>query len=695
MKNKKKILCYLVFSLLLLGVFSPLMSNTIQVEAQTGLIYGFVYDAFSLEPMSSASVELHDELLTVLIDSTSTGHNGYFEFWGLDVGTYFLAIYAFGYESNSTYVTIDFEGEEEGFMFYVEPQKGSLIDVWVYDPIYHNYIIGAPVDLYYYRSDSWVYLSTDTTDSSGFCRFSDLAKGNYRVNVDGAPFFENAEDFATLPTHFSGESLLIYLDPIYIPGDGFIEVHVYNNQTWSPIADAKVELFNENYYWIAEGYTNIDGFYNFTGLGPGNYYLEPSADGYGAFGGFVTIDYDGEAETTDLFLEPLLIVHALNILSPSDSQTVEGGLVLVNCDANDLLNLDYLDVYVNGLLITTFNVFLEGYHPEFFVPVFLNGTNTIFIEAFWLDMSSANDSVDVNSVNVIPSVKIKEGDIMNYRAESLTDTQEGDYNYTFTNWLSPFEMNTTFVFHSYDHVGTIGFMEFSIVVNVLNGYVSEDPSGMFTNLHFFPFVSLLPNPQIGDKTIMLSWFEILTVNGTDTFHYMGGYTDVWSLDYIELNSILHVEQDSNVLYHLYSPGQTILTLLETSIDFIDPMVSDEVDFDYNEGETDNSISWNGMDMNAYNYSIYLDSVLLVDSMRWVSGSPIIVDVDGLSAETYVYLIIVSDFAGNTASDIVILTVNLVISEYGSLFGHLILFTTICITLVTVFKKRKFQEIKNI
>ena len=93
----------------------------------------------------------------------------------------------------------------------------------------------------------------------------------------------------------------------------------------------------------------------------------------------------------------------------------------------------------------------------------------------------------------------------------------------------------------------------------------------------------------------------------------------------------------------------------------------------------------------WNYSIYLDSVKIIDSEKWVSSSPIIINVDGLSVGTYTYLIIVSDFAGNTAYDTVVVTVNPVISEFNPLFSLLYLPIIICISYVVKTRKRKLPE----
>ena len=691
MKNRKKKLSSIFVSLLLLGILTPHSFNPEPVNAQISSILIYAYDADTTDPIAGVGVYLYDDLMNPL-DSEITPSSGYVVFSGLDNGTYYVLISGGNYANNDTYITIVDDGDLVFYEFYLEPLKEAILHVTTYDSVYFASISFITVNLYFYQDSSWNLIASDFTSSSGYCSFSNLAAGDYRVDaIDPFRMFVDEESYVTIDYYNQQKNVIFYLDWVYTPGYGSIAVTVLNNQTWSPMANAKIDIYNQDYYWITSFYADINGFFNITGAGPGTYYLEASFDGYGTFGSFVTIDYDGENEILTLFLEPLTPTHSIEILSPSDSSSIEGGLVLINCNATDIANMSYFDIYVNDILITTFNVTSFGFKPEFYVPVFENGTNTIYLEAYWSDMTTANISIDINSYNVIPNVQIKEGDIMDYRYDSLTTSTKIDYNFTFIDWISAFEMNTSVILHQYDHIGTVYSLNYYIVFNILNGYVSVDPTQQLETLHFFPICGLLPDSYVGNKTLMSLWFEILTVNGSRTWYNNGGHTEVWSLKYMEDNPILYVEKDSNVFYHMFIPGEAMLTLVKTSVDFIDPLISKVTDFDYNEGETGNTISWTAMDVNHWSYSIYLDSTMIITSERWVSSSPIIIDVDGLSVGTYTYLIIVSDFAGNTANDTVIVTVNLVVPEYNPVFSFLTIPLIIYISYVIMLKKRKIPR----
>lgn len=869
MNNKKKTRFGLIFfSVLLLGILIPPLFNSVLVSAQSGYIEYYVYDAYTLNPIVGAEVLLFDENGWILIDSGFTDSNGFCNLTGLDAAIYYTGTVPSGYQGNDTYVTIDYDGEGELVIFYMEPVGSGFIDVYVYDYITSEPISGTLVELYIYDYGSWHWMTSQYTDSYGFCNFTGLKPKNYYVDYK-APGYQLDTDSVTIDYPGEGEYLECYLDPLYIPGDSFIEVYVYDNKTYVPVQGAEITLLDENKNILTNGLTDIDGFYNFTGLGagifwvvvgsvsyeveeeyiaidydgqgirldiyfepifvPGNGFIEvyvygadtlapiswawvdlfssgyytldygmTDANGFFNFTGLgedlyiiwgsksdyvlqeesVVIDYDGEGESLYLFLPPVYvpgngfidvyvynndtlnpvvgaevrlydeydvfidngytdsngfynftglgvsnhrivanalgyvenssyvlidydgegeylelylppIVHIFDILSPSDSQTVEGGLVFLNCYADDASNLDYIDVYVNAQLITSFDVYNQGFHDEFFVPIFENGTNTIYIEAHWLDMSSASDTVDINSINVIPCVKIKEGDILNYLHESLTTTQKANYNFTFVEWLSPFEMNTSIIVHVYDHTGTLLNLDYYIVVNVLNGYVSVDSNMLFLNNRFFPFSGLVPNPLMGDQFAMVYWFEILTLTGSGLWEY----TDVWILDYMEFSSALYVEKSSNLVYYFEIPDQVEVNLIETTIDFLAPYVIDVSDFGYIEGYTGYNISWSATDMNPLNYTVYRDSVIIVDSATWEPEVPIVIDVDGLAVGTYTFKIVVQDLAGNIAEETVIVTVDPTVPELNSVLRILFLPAIICMTLVFVLKKRKFQVIK--
>ncbi|GAH74238.1 unnamed protein product [marine sediment metagenome] len=182
---------------------------------------------------------------------------------------------------------------------------------------------------------------------------------------------------------------------------------------------------------------------------------------------------------------------------------------------------------------------------------------------------------------------------------------------------------------------------------------------------------------------MTPWFSILTVTGSVLWEY----TDVWTLEGAGGGIDLYVEKSSNILCYYGIPGSIEVTLIETTIDFLNPYLSDEADFDYDEGDTGNIISWDATDMYPGTYIIYKDAVE-VDSGIWDSATPIEIIVDGLTDGTYVYMIVLTDLAGNSAQDTVTVTVTLVIPEFGSIQILVFLPMLILATHLFVSKRKK-------
>ncbi|MCG3256487.1 MAG: carboxypeptidase regulatory-like domain-containing protein, partial [Candidatus Heimdallarchaeota archaeon] len=211
MKNKKKILSGFIFSLLMLGIISPLLSQStfvtiddpFKLDLDDAYIEVYVYDELTINPVQGADVWLYDDVYTN-IDFGTTDIDGFYNFTGLSLGLYYIDIFASGYEYNDSAVTIDYEDEGE----YVE----------------------------------------------------------------------------------------FYLVNVFVPGNGFIDVYVYDFETTNPIVGAAVLLYSENWYYITDDITNSDGFCNFTGLGAATYNIEASAFDYHYLSDYVTIDFDGEGE---------------------------------------------------------------------------------------------------------------------------------------------------------------------------------------------------------------------------------------------------------------------------------------------------------------------------------------------------------------------------------------------------------------
>jgi len=83
-------------------------------------------------------------------------------------------------------------------------------------------------------------------------------------------------------------------------------------------------------------------------------------------------------------------------------------------------------------------------------------------------------------------------------------------------------------------------------------------------------------------------------------------------------------------------------------------INEPADVEYVEGTSGHNIVWTPHSVYPVDYLIERDGVPVEDA-QW-DGGPIGFSVDGLTNGTYVFVITVTDFAGYTAADEVIVTV---------------------------------------
>jgi len=194
---------------------------------------------------------------------------------------------------------------------------------------------------------------------------------------------------------------------------------------------------------------------------------------------------------------------------------------------------------------------MDGSPNEFFVPVFKNGTNIITLDGHWPDGGTASEELTIISVNVIPIIDIEAGDYYNQRITRSNADHLSDWNYTFSEWVSQFEINASLNFHAYHTNGTTMYYEdwHWMVINVLNSYVSEVSSDpglaqmfLYKRFPFFTGLNDKSNVSIGDKVPRWDWRKLYTVNGTGEWH---GYK-TWTLCYLDYNGMLSIDQKTGI-----------------------------------------------------------------------------------------------------------------------------------------------------
>ncbi len=164
-------------------------------------------------------------------------------------------------------------------------------------------------------------------------------------------------------------------------------------------------------------------------------------------------------------------------------------------------------------------------------------------------------------------------------------------------------------------------------------------------------------------------------------HASEGLTLEVHVDYLKADGFLaHYSIESYNTTTREKTGELIAYRLglEPYTDSTAPTLDHPANVDYFLGQTGNSITWNPSDDYPASYQVLLDNTVLL-SGHWNSTSEnIIVNVDGHEVGEYNYTIIVSDVAGNTASDEVIVTV-----QAPEIFGNLVIIAAILVAGVAV------------
>ena len=472
-------------------------------------------------------------------------------------------------------------------------------------------------------------------------------------------------------------------------GSGVLGISVYDNNTLSPIQNAQVDVYNDTGHKIASGLSDIDGFYKAVALTSGNYRVEISANGYYSTSQIEYIE-GSEIYTVDIFLDPVPEREIL-IISPTEGQTVEGGVVYIEFTTPNIADIVLVDMFVNDVWIANTTSLYSEY---ICVPVFENGTNLIRLEFLWLDTGSANVELSVESIDVVPLHVIDDGDYFSMTVEFPDIGMFIEQNFTFV-WYSEFELNVTCTMRSFDSEDTtLDYMEYYVRVNILNGYITDSDIPGFISTHFALFNRITLETTIGDPFISSMWSDIVFIENSIVWRG----NEVWTVTLMG-GIILYIHKESGFFIYEYIPPISFAEgfgFVKTNIFELiyAPELSTLEDYTYDYGTTGHSLSWYAYDEEPSHYEIYKDGEL-VESDAWYSGVPIIHNIDNLAVGSYNYTIVVVDEEGSSVKDTVIVTVNPVIPEYSLMFGYLILSSIMCITLAKLFKKRKFQEIRNI
>ncbi len=150
----------------------------------------------------------------------------------------------------------------------------GYIEVRVYDSDSSNPIQGVIVKIW---QNSVQMAPTEYTDSNGFANITGLDVGWYNVTVEKNAYYgQMKSDYI----NWDGDDDYLYFYIIAMPeGSGYIEITVWNEGGTSKLSGVSVAVRNDTGL-IDTGLTDVNGFYNATGLYVGWHYITVSKAGY-------------------------------------------------------------------------------------------------------------------------------------------------------------------------------------------------------------------------------------------------------------------------------------------------------------------------------------------------------------------------------------------------------------------------------
>jgi len=264
-----------------------------------------VRDSITSAYIQSAYVRCYEAGTMILVDSGYTDSNGFYNIANLAVGDYDVTVTKVGYVPQTKFNTIHnlAQGYDDDYLyFYLVPQPpdSSWIEVNVKDSVTSNPLSSAYVQVV--NMSSGLVIQTGYTNGAGFYNATGLWIGWYDVTVSKVGYATQMKQ-NYINWNYDDDYLTFYLVQKAIDS-GYIEVRVFN-ETGGPKPGAHVESFYDDGTPHVNGYTDINGFYNVTGLVIGWYIVNVSHVGYATQSKSDYINWRGDDDYLSFYLDVL------------------------------------------------------------------------------------------------------------------------------------------------------------------------------------------------------------------------------------------------------------------------------------------------------------------------------------------------------------------------------------------------------
>ena len=440
------------------------------------------------------------------------------------------------------YSNVEFPSSDPYYAYAVAPMWA---DLFAEDNIYYwetEEFAVIEYNTYYYLSGSYAGTYQVVFFADGHIEFNYLDMGflyDGTIGLNhGDGYHYNAYDCSLISGRVNFSLAFYYIQPehdlvagLIAPSYAFIGepttlVPFVNNSGNSTETDVELTLYIDGYVEISVMLTSMESLETFEYP----YDWTPSSGGYHEISVEVTPVPD-EYSILNNYVSREIFVEAprdFEIVSPTEGQTVGGGIVFVEFESSSMGDIMFIEIYLNGdYIITTYSPYIG----EVSVPIFENGTNFIELDVFWYDSTVSVDIVEIQSVNVVPLFNPQPDDYYDFYMTS--DYYSYQLNFTFGEMVSDFEVEVELYEELFDETNTsIDSITIDVYASILNGFVtSEEISGF--RLFFLtgidsPVATGSP-AEIGDSVVGLSWYDIHYITSFTTWE---GYA-VWETESYE------------------------------------------------------------------------------------------------------------------------------------------------------------------
>ena len=524
-----------------------------------------------------------------------------------------------------------------------DPTPNALLEFQVFDSV-----TGDPLENAFIMINGASNSYFGATNSTGGFSIQ-VAADDYFIAVDLYPYIE----FQTWITVNNGDSLSIPV-PLLLPTGNeraHVDLYVSDYVTHQPLEGVQINITQGDFNVV--GYTDFNGYFS-TDVPLGDVTFEFSKDGYITATAVWFFNIPDGYFGFGLDMRPNNgPPQELYILSPTENQVVEGGLVHIYYDSSDPWDINTIDIYVNDIFVSTV---LFDPSMTFFVPVTSEGMNNISLRANFGSGQVAWTSVDIETINLVPYMSMVIGDFYNFRFDVPgTPHISVDFDLTVTDIVSDHEVRFNLDYSYYENDALVLHDTYYLVVDLYSGLV-VDSDMWWLGMHFY-ILSGLPNPQsaqIGDSFPFWFWNDVMTITGSGVWNGQETwvFTNFWG------DTVGEVLKDNGLFidYNLANveSGQVVSTSLIPGL-VPPPSVTDAPDQVNELGSTGNSLTWTATSDLPTTYEIYKDGTL-IDSGTWVSGQEFTVITDETSTGVHFYEIYVYDQNGDFAYDSVNVTI---------------------------------------